>query len=50
VGTKKKIKNQELKIRLEDSLKDKYKLYCSENNLDMSKHMREFIEKTVNKK
>jgi antitoxin component of RelBE/YafQ-DinJ toxin-antitoxin module len=49
VGTKKANKNEELKIRLTDVLKGQYKSYCKENNLDMSKHIREFIEKTVKK-
>ena len=49
MGTK-KIKNEELKIRLTDNLKEQYKQYCIKNDLDMSKHIREFIEKTVNNK
>jgi len=49
VGTR-KTKNEELKVRLTDDLKKQYKQYCIENGLDMSKHIREFIEKAVNNK
>ena len=48
MGTKKN-KNQELKIRLTDALKQQYKLYCVNNKLDMSKHLREFIESIIKK-
>jgi len=48
VGTRKN-KNEELKIRLTDILKQQYKKYCKKNNIDMSKHIREFIEKEINK-
>ena len=44
VGTNKKNKTEEIKIRLEPNLKVKYKQYCIDNQLDMSKHIREFIE------
>lgn len=43
------IKLQDINIRIKPDLKKRYKKYCEENKLDMSKHIREFIEKTVNK-
>jgi hypothetical protein len=49
VGTKEN-KNEELKIRLTDILKEQYKQYCLKNKLDMSKHLREFIENIVKAK
>jgi antitoxin component of RelBE/YafQ-DinJ toxin-antitoxin module len=47
--TKKENKEVKLNIRLTENLRQQYKQYCLEHNLDMSKHIREFIEKTVNK-
>jgi predicted DNA binding CopG/RHH family protein len=49
VGTKLN-KEEEIKIRLESSLKKKYKSHCKKHKLDMSKHIREFIEKEINVK
>jgi hypothetical protein len=46
VGTKPN-KQDELKIRLTIELKKQYKSYCKKNKLDMSKHIREFIEKEI---
>ena len=40
-------KEVKLDLRLTNSLREQYKKYCIENDLDMSKHIREFIEKTV---
>jgi len=51
VSTKKE-NNKEVRvnIRLTENLRMQYKKYCLKNNLDMSKHIRDFIEKTVNNK
>ena len=48
--TKKEKKEVKLDLRLTNSLREQYKQYCLKNDLDMSKHIREFIEKTVNSK
>ena len=49
VMTKKERKEVKLDLRLTNSLREQYKQYCIENDLDMSKHIREFIKKTVSK-
>jgi len=46
---KKESKSEDINIRLTPFLKEQYKKYCKENNIDMSKHIREFIEKEINK-
>jgi len=46
----KEIKLEDINIRLSSTLKKQYKKYCLKNNLEMSKHIREFIEKIVNEK
>lgn len=43
-------KEVRINIRLNEKLRQQYKTYCKQNNLDMSKHIREFIEKEVNVK
>ena len=45
--TKKEIKEVKLNIRLTENLRQQYKKYCLENGIDMSKHIREFIEKAT---
>jgi hypothetical protein len=30
-------------------LRNKYKMYCIQNDIDMSKHLREFIEQQIKK-
>jgi len=47
--TKKEKKEVKLDLRLTNNLREQYKQYCIKNDLDMSKHIREFIEKTVGK-
>jgi len=47
VGTKEN-KNNEIKLRLSNNLKNKYKKYCINNNLHMSKHIRSLIENCIN--
>lgn len=47
---KKENKIEDINIRLSSFLKEQYKKYCKENSLDMSKHIREFIEKTIKNK
>ena len=44
----KDIKLEDINIRIKPDLKKQYKEYCKNNNLDMSKHLRKFIEKTIN--
>jgi hypothetical protein len=44
---KKENKKEDINIRLTTSLKKQYKIYCLKNSLDMSKHIRDFIEKTL---
>jgi antitoxin component of RelBE/YafQ-DinJ toxin-antitoxin module len=46
---KKENKIEDINVRLTCSLKQQYKKYCEKNKLDMSKHIREFIEKEINK-
>ena len=46
---KKNFKNEDINIRLTPELKQQYKLYCVNNKLDMSKHLREFIESIIKK-
>ena len=46
----KEIKLEDINIRLTSTLKRRYKKYCLENDLDMSKHIRDFIEKTITEK
>ena len=41
-------KEVRINIRLTEELRKKYKSYCKKNKLDMSKHIREFIEKEIN--
>jgi predicted DNA binding CopG/RHH family protein len=43
-------KEVRVNIRLTAELRKKYKSYCKKNKLDMSKHIREFIEKELNVK
>lgn len=45
---KKESKKEDINIRLTTTLKEQYKKYCLENNLDMSKHIRMLIEKEIN--
>ena len=47
VITNRKIKEVRLNVRLTEELRQKYKKYCLENNLDMSKHLREYIEQVL---
>jgi len=47
---KKTNKKDDINIRVEKCLKKRYKKYCSENNLCMSKHIREFIQNVVEDK
>jgi len=44
---KKENKKEDINIRLTSSLKQQYKKYCEKNKLDMSKHIREFIEREI---
>ena len=46
----KEIKLEDINIRLTSTLKKKYKRHCLKSNLEMSKHIRDFIEKTVSEK
>ena len=42
-----KKKEVRINIRLTKELREKYKTYCLENNLDMSMHIRKYIEKIL---
>ena len=44
------IKLEDINIRIKPELKKQYKEYCKENNVDMSKHIRDFIESVVKNK
>jgi len=46
----KEFKLEDINIRIKPDLKRRYKEYCAENGIDMSKHIRDFIEKIVNNK
>jgi antitoxin component of RelBE/YafQ-DinJ toxin-antitoxin module len=43
-------KLEDINIRIKPDLKRQYKEYCAANGLEMSKHLREFIEKVVSSK
>jgi len=46
----KEIKLEDINIRIKPELKKQYKEYCKKNNVDMSKHIRDFIESVVKNK
>jgi len=43
-------KEEDLNIRITKSLKEQYKRYCLESGIDMSKHIRDFIETAIKSK
>ena len=45
--TNRKIKEVRLNVRIAEDLRQKYKKYCLDNKLDMSKHLREYIEQVL---
>jgi len=47
VVTNRKNKEIRISIRLTEDLRQKYKKYCLDNKLDMSKHLREYIEQVL---
>ena len=49
VSTVKLKKEVRINIRLTNTLREQYKKYCLKNDLDMSKHIRDFIEEIVNR-
>lgn len=44
---KKENKEVRVNIRLTLSLREKYKKFCLKNDLDMSKHLRDYIEDII---
>ena len=50
MSTKKQNKEIRINVRMSNNLRGQYREYCKKNKIDMSKHIREFIEKTVTEK
>ena len=47
MGIEFKIKDEEIKIKINKKVKKRYQDYCLEHGVDMSKDLREYIEKVL---